>query len=104
MRLVIEKITIPQKCDMGSGDGYLEITDKVTLAEVLEFYKYSNSWGIITIYNDSGEIIRKFDYDVHYDHDILYHQLSSWEYKLCQSYSYSLYEYTMYLSITISSL
>lgn len=42
---MIEKITIPQKCDMGSGDGYLEITDKVTLAEVLEFYKYSNSWG-----------------------------------------------------------
>ena len=43
MRLVIEKITIPQMYDMGSGDGYLEITDKVTLAEVLKFYKYSNS-------------------------------------------------------------
>ena len=81
MRLVIEKITVPQMCDMGNGDGYLEITDKVTLAEVLEFYKHSNSWGVITIYNNSGEIIRKFDYDVHYDHDILYHQLSSWEYK-----------------------
>lgn len=80
-RLVIEKITIPQKCDMGSGYGYLEIIDKVTLAEVLEFYKYSNSWGIITIYNDSGEIIRKFDYDVHSNNNILYHQLSSWEYK-----------------------
>ena len=81
MRLVIEKITIPQKCDMGSGDGYLEITDKVTLAEVLKFYEYSNSWGIITIYNNSGEIIRKFDYDVHSNNNILYHQLSSWEYK-----------------------
>lgn len=56
---------------LGSGEGYLEITDKVTLAEVLKFYEYSNSWGVITIYNNSGEIIRKFDYDVHYDHDIL---------------------------------
>ena len=81
MRLVIEKITIPQKCDMGSGDGYLEITDKVTLAEVLKFYEYSNSWGIITIYNNSGEIIRKFYYDFHYDHDILYQQGSYWKYK-----------------------
>lgn len=78
---MVEKITIPQMCDMGSGYGYLEIIDKVTLAEVLEFYKYSNSWGVITIYNDSNKIIRKFDYDVHSNNNILYHQLSSWEYK-----------------------
>lgn len=79
-------ITNPQTCDMGSGFGKIEFEPGATLREVLEFYKNnSRTWGECTIQYKSGEILRRFDYDV-YNNNIFYYNLS-WEldYKVAEA-------------------
>ena len=72
------KITQPQTCDMGSGFGYIEGSHGNSLEEVLNWIEYNTrTWGVVTIYNSGGNIIRKFDYDL-YRSNIFFHYLAQW--------------------------
>lgn len=79
-----EIITEPQVYDMGHGYGILADIDNCTLKDVLDFFENSKTWGIITVYSERGEIIRKFDYSVDYDvkdkNKEFYHNFYSWDY------------------------
>lgn len=73
-------IDIPQKSDMGSGSGHYEGADGLTLKEVLNYlYENLESWGTVTIYRGSNDIIRCFDFN-RYNDNIFYHHLSGWQY------------------------
>ena len=72
------KIISPQTCDMGHGNGKFLCPNGTTLEDFLKWYKeHSKTWGVITIINREGKIIRKFDYDL-YNSNIYYYHLS-WE-------------------------
>lgn len=78
MRRVIDR---PQTSDMGSGFGHIEIEqDTVTLGEALKWLQQNQkTWGTVTIYCGSNEVVRRFDYDL-YNNNIFYHHLDSWKY------------------------
>lgn len=74
------KITQPQKSDMGSSFGYIENSHGIPLQEVLNWIESNTiTWGIVTIYNNEGNIIRKFDYDL-YNSNQFFHWLNGWQY------------------------
>ena len=69
-----------QKSDMGSGWGHYENVTGLTLEEVLNYLnKNLKSWGTVTIYRGSDDIVRCFDFDL-YNKKIFYHHLSGWQY------------------------
>lgn len=77
MKRVIDR---PQMSDMGSGFGHIEVPEGTTLEEALNWIrKNTKAWGLITIYRNSDDIIRCFDYDL-YNNTIFYHNLSGWQY------------------------
>lgn len=77
MKRVIDQ---PQKSDMGSGWGHYEGTDGMNLKEVLdELRKTLKSWGTVTIYRGTDDVVRCFDFDL-YNNKIFYHHLSGWQY------------------------
>lgn len=54
--------------------------DGLTLKEVLNYlYENLESWGTVTIYRGSNDIIRCFDFN-RYNDNIFYHYLSGWQY------------------------
>lgn len=59
-------IDYPQASDMGSGVAHYEDVKGMTLDEFLKEYpkKVSGTWGVITIYLNDMEILRKFDYSL----------------------------------------
>ena len=74
------KITQPQKSDIGSSFGYIENSHGIPLQEVLNWIESNTiTWGIVTIYNNEGNIIRKFDYDL-YNSNQFIHWLNGWQY------------------------
>lgn len=77
MKRVIDR---PQMSDMGSGFGHIEVPEGTTLKDALNWIrKNTKAWGLITIYRNSDDIIRCFDYDL-YNNTIFYHNLSGWQY------------------------
>lgn len=73
-------IDMPQKSDMGSGWGHYEFTAGITLREALdELHKTLKPWGTITIFRDTTDVVRCFDFDL-YNDKIFYHHLSGWQY------------------------
>ena len=71
----------PQFSDMGTGFGHIEVSSKTTLGDVLKWIQENEkTWGIITIYKNSDDIIRCFDYNL-YNNFIFYHHLDSWQYQ-----------------------
>ena len=77
MKRVIDR---PQMSDMGSGFGHIEVPAETTLKDALNWIrKNTKAWGLITIYRNSDDIIRCFDYDL-YSNTIFYHNLSTWQY------------------------
>lgn len=77
MKRIIDQ---PQKSDMGSGWGHYEVPKDLTLEEALNcLQKDLKSWGTITIYKGSDDIVRCFDFDL-YNNKIFYHHLSGWQY------------------------
>lgn len=77
MKRVIDR---PQTSDMGSGFGHYEDAAGLTLREALNYLdKNLKSWGTLTIYRDSDDIIRRFDFD-RYNGNSFYHHLSDWQY------------------------
>ena len=74
-------IDIPQTSDMGHGFGHIEVEQNaVTLEEALKWLQLNQkTWGTITIYRGSNNIVRCFDYDL-YNNNIFYHHLSGWQY------------------------
>ena len=73
-------IDVPQKSDMGSGWGHYEVPAGTTLHEALnELQKTLKSWGTVTIYRGSDDVMRCFDFDL-YNNKIFYHHLSGWQY------------------------
>lgn len=78
MREVIDR---PQMSDMGNGFGHIEIEqDTVTLEEALKWIQRNRkSWGRITIYRGSNDVVRRFDYDLH-NNNVFYHHLCGCEY------------------------
>lgn len=79
MKRIIDR---PQISDMGSGFGHIEIEQNaVTLEEALKWLQRNQkTWGVVTIYRGSDDIVRCFDYDL-YNNNIFYHNLNSWQYK-----------------------
>ena len=80
--MIKEKIIRPQTCDMGSDYREYEITEIMSLESVLDWIeKNISAWGTITITWESGEVLRKFDYDLYLNlpRKNFYHHLS-WEY------------------------
>lgn len=74
-------IDMPQKSDMGSGWGHYDGAAGLTLKEVLDYLdKNLKSWGTLTIYRGSNDIIRRFDFD-RYGGNNFYHHLNGWQYK-----------------------
>lgn len=75
-------IDTPQTSDMGNGFGHIEIEQNaVTLEEALKWLQLNQkTWGTVTIYHESNDIVRCFDYDL-YNNNIFYHNLSGWQYK-----------------------
>ena len=74
-------IDVPQKSDMGDGWGHYEGVVGLTLEQVLnELYGTLKSWGTVTIYKGSDDIVRCFDFDL-YNNKIFYHHLSGWQYQ-----------------------
>ena len=72
------KIETAQTCDMGFGMGRYLFQENTTLDDFLCWYeKNSKTWGVITIFNRKGEVVRKFDYDLYNSHNYYYHL--SWE-------------------------
>ena len=77
MKRVIDR---PQVSDMGSGFGHYEDAAGLTLGEALNYLdKNLKSWGTLTIYRGSYDIIRRFDFD-RYNGSSFYHHLSGWQY------------------------
>lgn len=78
MKRIIDR---PQMSDMGSGFGHIEIEQNaVTLEEALKWLQQNQkTWGTITIYRGSNDIVRCFDYDL-YNNNIFYHHLNGWQY------------------------
>ena len=77
MKRVIDR---PQVSDMGSGFGHIEVPENTTLEEVLNWIRANvKSWGTVTIYRNSDDIVRCFDYDL-YNNKVFYHHLSGWQY------------------------
>ena len=75
-RVIIEH----QKSDMGHGWGHYTGATGLTLKQVLdELHSTLKSWGMITIYKGSDDIVRCFDFDL-YNNKIFYHNLSGWQY------------------------
>lgn len=80
MKRIIDR---PQMSDMGSGFGHIEIEQNtVTLAKALKWLQQNQkTWGTVTIYyGDSGDIVRRFDYDL-FKNNIFYHHLNGWQYE-----------------------
>ena len=79
MKRVIDR---PQTSDMGSGFGHIEIEqDAVTLEEALKWLQQNQeTWGTVTIYRGSSNIVRRFDYNL-YNKNIFYHHLNGWKYE-----------------------
>ena len=73
------KIIAPQQSDMGSGYGeYIFLN--ITLEQALKWFEENlHDWGEIIIQFRSGDILRKFDYDLYNSHHF-YHHLNGWEY------------------------
>ena len=77
MKRVVDE---PQKSDMGSGWGHYELPESINLMEVLtELRKTLKSWGTVTIYRGTDDVIRRFDFNL-YSNKIFYHHLSGWQY------------------------
>ena len=77
MKKVIER---PQQSDMGSGYGYIEGCEGVTLSEVLKWLKANTeAWGTINI-NFLGEPLRIFDYDT-YNGNQFYCHMNGFDYQ-----------------------
>lgn len=77
MKRVIDQ---PQKSDMGSGWGHYEFKEGLTLLEVLDYLRKDlKSWGTVTIYRGTDDVVRCFDFDL-YNNKIFYHHLSGWQY------------------------
>jgi hypothetical protein len=75
MKRVIDRY---QTCDMGDGFGHYEFEKLTTLKEFLEGYKTtSKTWGVITIVEKDGAVLRKFDYDTHNSRQFYYYL--SWQ-------------------------
>ena len=74
-------IDVPQKSDMGSGWGHIEVPEGTTLGEALDWIqKNSKAWGTVTIYRYSDNIIRCFDFDLYNRKKIFYRHLSGMQY------------------------
>ena len=70
-----------QKSDMGHGWGHYTGVTGLTLGQVLdELHQTLRSWGMVTIYKGSDDIVRCFDFDL-YNNKIFYHHLSGWQYQ-----------------------
>ena len=77
MERVIDR---PQMSEMGNGWGHYELPENIDLMEVLyELRKTLKSWGIVTIYRGTDDIIRCFDFNL-YNDKIFYHHLTGTEY------------------------
>lgn len=77
MKQIIDQ---PQKSDMGSGFGHYELDEGLTLGNALKYLqKNLKSWGTITIYRGSDDVVRCFDFDL-YNGKTFYHHMSGWQY------------------------
>ena len=94
-------IISPQKSDMGYGCGEI-LTEDATLKEFFDYFKKeTNAWGTMTIYYPSGEIVRKFDYEL-YNSNIFYCNIDGWimKYKVDKAvfkYCFMSEDYEVYL-------
>ena len=97
------KITQPQRSDMGSGFGYIEDSHGNSLKDVLNWIKSNiKTWGTITVYDNGGNIVRKFDYNLHNSKNQFFHYLSGWQYtklveKVHFNYCFMCQDFDIYL-------
>ena len=65
---------------MGSGFGYVENSCGIPLKEVLNWIESNTiTWGTVTIYDNGGNTVRKFDYNL-YNSNQFFHYLNGWQY------------------------
>ena len=55
----------PQTCDMGYGVTEYAPKEPMNLEEVLDEIENWDCYGVITIIDTNGEILRKFDFDIY---------------------------------------
>lgn len=79
--MIIGKLIRPQTCDMGSNYVEYEMTEDMTLDQVLEWIKENNicAFGTITISFRDGDILRKFDYDLFHKNERSFYYNFGWE-------------------------
>ena len=78
--MIVEKLIRPQTCDMGNDYREYEITEDMTLNQVLEWIKENiSAFGTITICFRDGDILRKFDYNLYHKNERSFYYNFSWE-------------------------
>ncbi len=79
--MIVEKLIRHQTCDMGKDYREYEITEDMTLNQVLEWIKENiTAFGTITIRFKNGDILRKFDYNLYHKNErSFYYSFGGWE-------------------------
>lgn len=78
--MIKEKLIRPQTCDMGRDYWEYEMTEDMTLIQVLDWIKENiSAFGTITISFRDGDILRKFDYNLYHENSESFYYSFSWE-------------------------